>query len=90
MKRYAEPPCVQWWRGFITFSTLGVKHLTFRTTFVPSQYFKQFFIEILLGHENVAKLLIENGTDISAKDNGGDTSLHTSAYYGKWMAKMSL
>lgn len=36
-----------------------------------------------LGHENIAKLLMENNADLNAKDDYGETPLHKCAEYGK-------
>lgn len=35
-----------------------------------------------IGTQNIAKILMENGANVNATNNDGDTPLHTSAKYG--------
>lgn len=43
----------------------------------------ELYYHYVSGSSNVAKVLIENGADVNAKNIQGDTPLHLAAFYGK-------
>lgn len=43
-------------------------------------------LSYFLGHENIVRLLIENGADIDAQDEYGIKPLHYAVYKGDWYA----
>lgn len=66
-------------------ATNGNKHWTpywIKDKYVNKFHFNDFTTISTIGTEKIAKLLIDNGAGVNAKQDNGDTPLHTCAQYG--------